>query len=280
MNQYIEPFKELFNPRHSLKYRMMRFCARLNFFKYFPEGHKKKSISKKDFKYLNCDSSPNVVLEELHSKGLSRRLPASDRLINELLEITNSNRFCARGSKVINSNKDYLIKLDNQDPLRPDVYNIYSLMNVHNNNDLVKDFIKHDLLPIASSYLGQEAYIHNTQIWISFSDDEDFKNPDYGFHYDIDDYRFLKYFMYLSDVDENSGPHEVIEETHKGNDLYKFFNRRLTSNSSFLKKNRITTICGRQGDSFFEDTFCYHRGKNPVRPRIIFGAVFCVNKYD
>ena len=257
----------------------MRFLARLNFFKYFPEGHKKQRSDIKNFNYLSGNVSANKILDELHLKGLSSNLVASEKIVCELMNIAVSSEFVARGSKVKNLEHKYKIKFPDNKPERPDDFNLYSLMNVHNDSNLIQDFIKKDLLPIANAYLGKKPYIANTQIWISFNDKND-KNPDYGFHYDIDDYRFLKYFMYLSEVDERSGPHEVIEGTHKGNDLYKFFNRRLSDSSTIHKKNPHKTIVGKIGDSFFEDTFCYHRGKNPIKPRIIFGVVFRTNKYE
>ena len=60
----------------------------------------------------------------------------------------------------------------------------------------------------------------------------EFSNPpgnEYGFHYDVDDFKFLKLFFYLNDVDENCGPHVYVKNNGKKN-FKEYINRRVDDN--------------------------------------------------
>ncbi len=70
------------------------------------------------------------------------------------------------------------------------------------------------LLDLAGQYLGCRPTISSIGIHWSF--------PGHGavvdmprFHRDPDDWRFLKLFCYLTDVDESSGPHLYVEGSHR-----------------------------------------------------------------
>lgn len=100
--------------------------------------------------------------------------------------------------------------------------------------------------------------------------DNEFKS--HGWHYDIDGYDFVKFFAYLSDVDQSNGPHQFMIGSHNDNSLSKFFNRRLNQSQArnVLLRYKLKTFLGRAGTSFYENTFGYHRGlKVEVGSRII-----------
>ena len=40
-------------------------------------------------------------------------------------------------------------------------------------------------------------------------------NNEFGYHYDIDGFRFLKVFFYLTDVTEIHGPHALLKIVEK-----------------------------------------------------------------
>jgi hypothetical protein len=90
------------------------------------------------------------------------------------------------------------------------------------------------------------------------------------FHRDPDDWRFLKLFIYLTDVDEQSGPHEFVTGSHhsSGRILSKpYINEELEY--SYGRKSMVK-ITGPKGTTFIEDTWGVHRGNMPItRPRLL-----------
>lgn len=63
-------------------------------------------------------------------------------------------------------------------------------------------------------------------------------------HRDYDDFRFLAFFIYLSDIDDHNGPHVFYAKTHNG------------ENSGEEK-----IILGKAGTAILADTFALHRGQ-------------------
>lgn len=83
-----------------------------------------------------------------------------------------------------------------------------------------------------------------------------------NYHRDIDDWSVLRYFVYLTDVDEEHGPHSYIPGTHnrslnhrRGVDFDKYY-RELY--------NRRIDVIGPAGTGILMDPFGLHRGMVPV----------------
>ncbi len=85
------------------------------------------------------------------------------------------------------------------------------------------------------------------------------------FHRDYESMNFIKVFTYLTDVDIDNGPHEIVIGSHKIDKLYKrerFSDENVSKNfDSKLKK----TILGKKGKTFLADTFALHRGLQPKK---------------
>jgi hypothetical protein len=102
----------------------------------------------------------------------------------------------------------------------------------------------------------------------------------FGFHYDIDDYKFIKLFIYLTDVDLASGPHVAISGTHRSKSLFEKVNRRISDEvANDRYKESIRVITGRAGTAFLEDTFCYHKGMSPQKRRLIMELEFGTQRF-
>ena len=90
------------------------------------------------------------------------------------------------------------------------------------------------------------------------------------YHFDLDRIKWLKLFIYLTDIDEESGPHEYVETSHKVNskpkELLDYGYKRIPDNliNKYYKKNLIKKVYGKKGTMFIADTSCYHRGKPPT----------------
>ena len=61
-------------------------------------------------------------------------------------------------------------------------------------------------------HLGAPPILLSIGLWCSFAGKQA-KDAQF-FHFDLDDYRFCKLFVYLTDVDEEGGPHVYLPKTH------------------------------------------------------------------
>jgi len=61
-------------------------------------------------------------------------------------------------------------------------------------------------------HLGAPPILLSIGLWCSFAGKQA-KDAQF-FHFDLDDYRFCKLFIYLTDVDEEGGPHVYLPRTH------------------------------------------------------------------
>jgi len=78
-------------------------------------------------------------------------------------------------------------------------------------------------------------------------------------HFDKDRVKFLKVFIYLSDVDLNAGPHEFIFRTHR---VKPRRDGRLSDIEvvNMFSEYSKAVLCGPAGTVFIEDTHGLHRG--------------------
>ena len=91
------------------------------------------------------------------------------------------------------------------------------------------------------------------------------------FHRDLDDFKFAKFFIYLTDVEQDDGPHVYVKKSHKPNfkDTLrdKFLIHRVEDKniSKRFKESDVAEIHGKAGTIFFEDTYGYHKGMPPTK---------------
>jgi hypothetical protein len=126
------------------------------------------------------------------------------------------------------------------------------------------------LLAIARKYFGCEPTFLGSRIWWSFATDAEASQQmsmGQGWHYDLDGYRALAFFFYLTDVDSSTGPHILIRGSHTQKpwkslvSLHK--GRSDAEITKWYGKERHVTICGPAGSGFAEDIFCFHKGLHP-----------------
>lgn len=106
------------------------------------------------------------------------------------------------------------------------------------------------------------------------------------FHYDLDDYRFIKFFFYITDVDMSSGPHAYIRGTHKGKKLlHQLIGTRCASIEDekiveLYGAENVVNVCGKAGFGFVENATCFHRGTEPTqKPRLMLQLEYAINDY-
>lgn len=124
------------------------------------------------------------------------------------------------------------------------------LLNIGNNSKV---------LEVVSEFLGCKPTLSNITLWNSFPSDDGPRNSEY-YHRDVDDIRFVKMFIYLSDVDHKSGPHVYVEGSAKENKCLEIRRYQDSEVMDSIDPKSIRIITGKVGDTFIEDTFGLHKG--------------------
>ena len=138
----------------------------------------------------------------------------------------------------------------------------------------VIDFCEHPLLlGVADEYLGCKSKIAGISSWKTKFLRNKASNAQ-QFHRDIDALKWLKVFVYLTDVDDHNGPHVYVEKTHKLNRFISF--RRIKDDeivSSGLEEEHIK---GLKGTVIVADSFGLHKGLAPKEGyRAILQVTYC-----
>jgi hypothetical protein len=145
------------------------------------------------------------------------------------------------------------------------------------------------LLAIAAKFLGTAPVHVATELWWSFpvagTSFEQLKAAQV-FHYDLDDYRFIKFFFYLTDVDYTNGPHVLLRGSHKNKKLtHQLLGVRCASTDDqeildCYGTENLVTVCGPAGLGFAEDSTCFHKGSLPAEnERLLLQIEFAINSY-
>ena len=93
---------------------------------------------------------------------------------------------------------------------------------------------------------------------------EKYENAQF-FHWDNDFTKFLKLYIYLSDVNELSGPHVYITGSHKNKKLEHSLARLYSDKEIFDSYKKIKTFIGKEGSFFFTDSYGIHKGEPPKK---------------
>jgi hypothetical protein len=125
------------------------------------------------------------------------------------------------------------------------------------------------LIRTATQYLGCRPTISTLRMWWSFPGSQS-EVAASGFHRDRDDWRCLKLFVYLTDVDETSGPHHFVRGSHRTRpELFWRTYEAATLEKSF-GRDAMCVVVGGAGTAFLEATIGLHAGPIPIRhPRLV-----------
>ncbi len=214
------------------------------------------------------------------------RTPAADRMLNELFE--NGIAFCEPFPEShIADIREYLHDkpMVSEDGRRftednvPDDVRLatYPLKTIVDCPHLLELMNHAETLQIAHGYLRCRPTISSVRIDWSFPGGD---KPQYvqRFHRDHDDWAFLKYFLYLTDVDDFSGPHEFVRGSHRSSERRigsEFYPEKEVDETFGL--SNVIRIRGPKGTGFYEDTWGVHRGAMPsLGRRLMFQVQYSV----
>lgn len=157
---------------------------------------------------------------------------------------------------------------------------IYQLME----EDLVYDrtvqeiMADKSLLHIAQEYLGTKPIQDMVTMWwsTSFQKKADSKAAQL-FHFDMDRLKFIKFFIYLTDVSEKNGPHVYVKGSHRSLPPQLAKDTRFDDHliESYYGKENIIKITGKKGTIIAADTRGIHKGLPIIEGhRLIFQLQF------
>ena len=125
------------------------------------------------------------------------------------------------------------------------------------------------LIGLARSYLGCMPTISTIGIRWSFPGSGEAVQTQ-NFHRDPDDWRFFKFFLYLSDVDLESGPHIYVKGTHRQAGTLRARRLNLEDLERRYGSDAVIAVTGPRGTAFVADTYGIHAGPVPIsRPRLL-----------
>ena len=146
--------------------------------------------------------------------------------------------------------------------------------------------IAHDpaIVAVARRYLRAEPILLETRTYwtLPFPDQQGrvFHTADGGmFHYDVADVKSMTVFLYLTDVDADSGPHVVIRGTQARRTPRQILRRMLDDGTAErLYRGRIETILGPRGTGWFEDITCYHKQAHGTKVRLLLSFTYSLHR--
>jgi len=124
------------------------------------------------------------------------------------------------------------------------------------------------LIRTATQYLGCLPTISTLRIWWSFPGSR--REYTHTFHRDFADWRCVTLFVYLTDVDENSGPHHFVRGSHRTQpELFRRPHEAETLEKAF-GRHAIRVVTGAAGTAFLENSIGIHSGPIPIsQPRLV-----------
>jgi hypothetical protein len=133
-------------------------------------------------------------------------------------------------------------------------------------------------LAIAQAYLGCGPVVDIVTMWwsVPFGDTPSADGAQL-YHFDMDRVKWLKFFVYLTDVTPETGPHRFVAGSHRSGRTPKHLLRQGYARlpdaevESSFPADAIITFTGPRGTIFAEDTRGLHKGIPPVAgERLVF----------
>ena len=169
----------------------------------------------------------------------------------------------------------YFFKLDN---IPKDTHvAMYSRSDLAQNETILKIANDPSVLRVVQDFLGTVPTISNINMWLSTRNHSQAKDAQ-CFHRDVDDIKFCKLFVYLTDVGPNDGPHTFVKGSTSSDKLT--YIRRYTDDEiikNFGKDNIINFIRPKYS-VFIVNSYGFHKGTLPIdNDRLLLQVQYSIN---
>jgi hypothetical protein len=229
------------------------------------------------------DATANDILPALREDGLFDGLQLPSALTSEIqIFADNTACFGNHDRRADRLPADHMVR---QDPMNPVVSGHYfervedcpAIMAVQ------QDRLLHT---VAQDYLGERACVISTRLWWSFPAAIAIaQQPRLAsremLHFDLDDWRMLKFFFYLTPVTADAGPHLFVKGSHRRrvlkHQLSLTVGRPAEEVLAAYGPDQLVSIHGDAGRGFAEDSFGFHAGSlAQATPRLMLEIGFGV----
>jgi hypothetical protein len=158
----------------------------------------------------------------------------------------------------------------------------FDIQDLLNNQDIQNLLADLSFSAVAQDYLRARPVIDIISMWwhTDFSDKPDSEAAQY-YHFDMDRLKWLKFFIYLTDVEPANGPHIFVAGSHKSGGipsslLSKGYARLMDEEvAREFDESKIIEFAAPRGTIIAEDTRGLHKGKHVEKgDRLIFQIQF------
>ena len=163
-------------------------------------------------------------------------------------------------------------------------YSTDDILEIDEIQDLIFD---ESILQIVQEYLGSNPIIDILALWWSTNYNT---TPDkiaaQNFHFDLDRFKWLKVFVYLTDVESNNGAHEFVKGSHKSGAIpFEILRKgyvRLTDEEVIktFGDDKTIKLSAPAGSIIIEDTRGLHKGNLVTgNPRLMLSIQYSNSLY-
>lgn len=249
-----------------------------------------------DFGYHFQRLIQNVAMRQRIARLVARRLPATERNGEDTLARTAAARLASDGiafmPELLDAGqladiRNYAMSHPCHDRTRPEngefmidqphplchtaVYSDDVTLNCPH----VMDTVNHPtVLAAVGELFGCKPTMSNVSMWWSLPGHAKAEHAEL-FHRDVDDWLFIKLFIYVTDVDEESGPHVFVRGSHRSAKLAKIARYTDEEVAQTFGSDNVLCLTANAGTSFLENTYGMHKGQLPKsRRRLLLQAQY------
>ncbi|YAF95722.1 MAG: hypothetical protein AB3A66_24820 [Nodularia sp. CChRGM 3473] len=266
---------------------LMFITSRFHIVRYLVVALYKQPIRDKQYQNLSIFSDIQVdeIVTSLKQDGIYLGIHLPDSIFQEIINFVQNNRCYGDGNYncgFLYADKARAAKNYGKSFIQGDYYNTTLLCPA-----IKKIASDPKILEIAHKYLEKNPVFTGSQLhWVFVKNKSkyDLNKAAMNFHYDLNDYRNLILFFYLTDVNLSSSPHVYIRGSHKRKRLsyiLSLFRRQSEAELlNYYESDRWLTICGKAGFGFVEDVFAFHKATPPIsQDRLLLQIKFGMHNY-
>ena len=99
------------------------------------------------------------------------------------------------------------------------------------------------------------------------------------FHRDAESWKYLRFLVYLTDVDEGCGPHVYVKGSHKDRLPFRLKFYQPDEIAEQYGSERVLKVLGKRGTGIAADTCGIHKGEVPaLRPRLVLNFTYAISR--
>lgn len=152
----------------------------------------------------------------------------------------------------------------------------YDGIDLFQSEPILEMAVNDSLIEIFNDLYGCDPIIDHIAAWWTFPSEHEHDTQ--YWHRDIDTLNILKFLVYLTDVDMDSGPHFLIPGSHNFQIKTAKYKKHSDQDKEFetmINQRGTKAFVGSAGTNFLENTFAFHKGTNPKQnPRLLLEIIY------